>query len=210
MRFGVALTPSTMLPLGTPLPWESMAQGLTPVVGGPLPDPLALAETPVLVVFLCPHCPFVKHIEPELTRLHQDFGDQVAFVAIRSNSLTTHPQDGPTEMGHQAASQGWRFPYLEDDSQAVARAFQAACTPDLYLFDGRHRLVYRGQLDGSRPGNAVPLDGRDLRAALKAVLAGEVPTEEQVPSIGCNIKWHPGQEPDWARGQQQRGPRSPA
>ena len=91
MRFGVALTPSTMLPLGTPLPWESMAQGLTPVVGGPLPDPQALAETPVLVVFLCPHCPFVKHIEPELTRLHQDFGDQVAFVAIRSNSLTTHP-----------------------------------------------------------------------------------------------------------------------
>jgi hypothetical protein len=152
----------------------------------------------------------VKHIEPELARLEHDFGATTAFIGIRSNSLATHPQDGPAEMGHQAASQGWRFPYLADDSQAVARAFQAACTPDLYLFDSRHRLVYRGQLDGSRPGNAVPLDGRDLRAALKAVLAGEVPPAEQVPSIGCNIKWHPGQEPDWARGQQQRGPRSPA
>ena len=198
MRFGVALTPSTMLPLGTPLPWEAMGQGLTPVVGGPLPDPQALAETPVLVVFLCPHCPFVKHIEPELTRLHQDFGDQVAFVAIRSNSLTTHPQDGPNGMTSQARENGWRFPYLADDSQAIAKSFQAACTPDLYLFDGRHTLRYRGQLDGSRPANSVPLDGHDLRAALQAVVSGQPPSLEQVPSIGCNIKWHPGQAPPWA------------
>jgi thiol-disulfide isomerase/thioredoxin len=153
---------------------------------------------PVLVLFLCPHCPFVKHIEPELTRLQQDVGQQVALVAIRSNSLATHPQDGPSEMAAQAANNGWRFPYLADDSQAVARAFQAACTPDLYLFDGAHQLVYRGQLDGSRPGNAIPLDGRDLRAALTAVLAGQAPPSEQRPSIGCNIKWHPGQQPAWA------------
>lgn len=194
----MALTPSTMLPLGTPLPWDTMAQSLTPVVGGPLPHPQTLAGTPVLVLFLCPHCPFVKHIEPELTRLHQDFGDQVAFLAIRSNSRTTHPQDGPNGMASQVKENGWRFPYLADDSQAIAKALQAACTPDLYLFDGHHTLSYRGQLDGSRPGNAVPLDGRDLRAALQALLKGQTPSPEQVPSIGCNIKWHPGQAPAWA------------
>ena len=194
----MALTPSTMLPLGTPLPWAVLRDALTPVTGGPLPPPATLEGRPVLVLFLCPHCPFVKHIEPELARLERDFGDTTASIAIRSNSLATHPQDGPAEMARQASSHGWRFPYLADDSQSVARAFQAACTPDLYLFDGRHRLVYRGQLDGSRPGNDRPLDGGDLRAALKAVLAGQVPAEEQVPSIGCNIKWHPGQEPTWA------------
>ena len=194
----MALTPSTMLPLDTPLPWAAMAEALTPVVGGPLPEPRALAGQPVLVLFLCPHCPYVKHIEPELTRLQADFAPRVAFIAIRSNSLTTHPQDGPSAMEEQARRNGWSFPYLADDSQAVARAFQAACTPDLYLFDGTHQLRYRGQLDGSRPGNAVPLDGRDLRAALAAVLAGEAAAPEQVPSIGCNIKWHPGQQPPWA------------
>jgi thiol-disulfide isomerase/thioredoxin len=175
-----------------------MVEALTPVCGGPLPTAPALAGQPVLVLFLCPHCPFVKHIEPELSRLQNDFGDAVAFVAIRSNSLTTHPQDGPAEMMGQATSHGWRFPYLADDSQAVARAFQAACTPDLYLFDGSHQLVYRGQLDGSRPGNAIPLDGRDLRAALAAVVAGQAPPAEQKPSIGCTIKWHPDQKPAWA------------
>jgi hypothetical protein len=194
----MALTPSTMLPLGTPLPWSLMEEALTPVSGGPLPPADGLVGTPVLVLFLCPHCPFVKHIEPELTRLQQDIGQQVALVAIRSNSLATHPQDGPGGMAAQAANNGWRFPYLADDSQAVARAFQAACTPDLYLFDGAHQLMYRGQLDGSRPGNAIPLDGRDLRAALTAVLAGQAPPSEQRPSIGCNIKWHPGQQPAWA------------
>lgn len=194
----MALTPSTMLPLGTALPWEVLAQALTPVSGGSFPSKNTLAGQPVLVLFLCPHCPFVKHIEPELTRLQQDFGDQVAFLAIRSNSLSTHPQDGVAGMTSQAKSNGWRFPYLADDSQEVAKAFQAACTPDLYLFDGNHTLVYRGQLDGSRPGNGIPLDGRDLRAALEALLAGHSPSLEQVPSIGCNIKWHPGQEPTWA------------
>jgi len=194
----MALTPSTMLPLGTPLPWAVMAEALVPVSGGPLPEARALEGKPVLVLFLCPHCPFVKHIEPELTRLQNDFSHSVAFVAIRSNSLTTHPQDGPAEMIAQASSNGWGFPYLADDSQAVARAFQAACTPDLYLFDGSHRLAYRGQLDGSRPGAAIPLDGRDGRSALTAVVAGQAPPAEQVPAIGCNIKWHPGHQPAWA------------
>jgi hypothetical protein len=192
----MALTPSTMLPLGTPLPQAVLREALTPVTGGPLPA--SLEGRPVLVLFLCPHCPFVKHIEPEITRLERDFGATTVFIAIRSNSLATHPQDGPDEMTRQAASHGWRFPYLADDSQAVARAFQAACTPDVFLFDGCHRLVYRGQLDDSRPGHDRPLDGRDLRAALTAVLAGQVPSEEQVPAIGCNIKWHPGQKPAWA------------
>ncbi|MFN9546832.1 MAG: thioredoxin family protein [Cyanobacteriota bacterium] len=196
--FPVALTPSTMLPLGTPLPWTLMVEALRPVCGGPLPAADALEDQPVLVFFLCPHCPFVKHIEPELTRLQDDFGDAVTVVAIRSNSLSTHPQDGPAEMTAQATGNGWRFPYLADDSQVVARAFQAACTPDLYLFDGGHQLRYRGQLDGSRPGNAIQLDGRDLRSALTAVVAGQAPSAEQAPSIGCNIKWHPGQQPAWA------------
>ncbi|MFM7465580.1 MAG: thioredoxin family protein [Cyanobium sp.] len=194
----MALTPSTMLPLGTALPWTVMAEALTPVSGGPLPRLEAIKGKPVLVLFLCPHCPFVNHVEPELTRLQGNFGDRVAVLAIRSNSLSTHPQDGPLGMANQANSNGWHFPYLADDSQAVAKAFQAACTPDLYLFDANHSLAYRGQLDGSRPGKAVPLDGRDLRAALRAVLAGQPPSAHQLPAIGCNIKWHPGHAPAWA------------
>jgi thiol-disulfide isomerase/thioredoxin len=194
----MALTPSTMLPLGTPLPLEAMEAGLTPASGGSL-DPAALAGRPVLVLFLCPHCPFVKHIEPEIGRLAADYAGQAAIVAIGSNSLATHPQDGPEGMAAQAHAHGWTFPYLRDDDQSVARAFRAACTPDLFLFDADHRLTYRGQLDGSRPGNAVPLDGRDLRAALDALLAGRPVPAEQAASIGCNIKWHPGREPEWAR-----------
>jgi hypothetical protein len=193
----MALTPSTMLPLGTPLPLAAMVAGLTPVSGGGL-DPAALADRPVLVLFLCPHCPFVKHIEPEIGRLAADFGDRAALVAICSNSERTHPQDGPAGMAEQARAQGWTFPYLQDADQAVAHTFRAACTPDLYLFDAAHRLAYRGQLDGSRPGNAVPLNGCDLRAALTAVLNGQPVAANQVPSIGCNIKWQPGREPDWA------------
>jgi thiol-disulfide isomerase/thioredoxin len=193
----MALTPSTMLPLGTPLPLEAMEAGLTPVSGGGL-DPAALADRPVLVLFLCPHCPFVKHIEPEIGRLAADFGDRATLVAICSNSERTHPQDGPAGMAEQARAQGWTFPYLQDADQAVAHAFRAACTPDLYLFDASHQLAYRGQLDGSRPGNGLPLDGRDLRTALTAVLAGQPVAAAQIASIGCNIKWHPGREPDWA------------
>jgi thiol-disulfide isomerase/thioredoxin len=193
----MALTPSTMLPLGTPLPLESLLQELIPVHGGPLRAEL-LRGRPVLVLFLCPHCPFVKHIEPEIDRLQADLGDRAALVGICSNSTLTHPQDGPEGMAQQARSRGWTFPYLADPNQTVARAFRAACTPDPFLFDRDGRLAYRGQLDGSRPGNAVPLDGRDLRAALEALLAGRPVEGEQIASIGCNIKWHPGNSPDWA------------
>ncbi|MBV2352018.1 thioredoxin family protein [Synechococcus sp. HK05] len=193
----MVLTPSTMLPLGTPLPAFTLEQvwGAHGAVGrGERGEPWsssALATQPVLVLFLCAHCPFVKHIEPELSRLETDFGSQVQIVAISSNSTLTHPQDGPEGLREQAERHGWRFPYLFDASQAVAKTFHAACTPDLYLFDAAHQLVYRGQLDGSRPGNSTPLDGCDLRTALKALLAGEPINRDQQPSIGCNIKWHP-------------------
>ena len=194
----MALTPSTMLPLGSVLPLALLQQQLTPVCGEP-PSPDDLAGRPVLLLFLCPHCPFVHHIQAELGRLARDYGDRVALIGINSNSTRTHPQDGPEGMRAQAQAQGWNFPYLQDHDQTVARALRAACTPDPFLFDADHRLAYRGQLDGSRPGNAIASDGRDLRAALDAVLAGRPPAAEQQPSIGCNIKWHPGQEPDWAR-----------
>jgi len=190
----MALTASTMLPLGTPLPLAAMQAGLTPVCGGPLQAD-ALAGRPVLVLFISVHCPFVKHVEPELSRLGFDLADRVAIIAIGSNSVLTHPQDGPEGMRAQAAACGWSFPYLHDADQTVARAFGAACTPDLYLFDADHRLAYRGQLDDSRPGNDRPVDGRDLRAAVTAVLAGGVVAAEQLPSIGCSIKWHPERQP---------------
>lgn len=194
----MALTPSTMLPLGTALPLEAMTRELEPVSGAPL-EAATLPGRPVLVLFLCPHCPFVKHIETEITRLQNDLGDRASIVAICSNSTETHPQDGPEGMAAQARNRQWSFPYLADPRQQVAREFRAACTPDLFLFDGDHRLAYRGQLDGSRPGTDVPLDGRDLRAAITALLEGQTLPEPQVPSIGCNIKWHPGREPEWAR-----------
>jgi thiol-disulfide isomerase/thioredoxin len=188
----MVLTPSTMLPLGTSLPSVELEQ-----VWGPQGEQraawssAALQPQPVLVLFLCAHCPFVKHIEPELSRLERDYGSRVQIVAIASNSTLTHPQDGPLGLQEQARRNGWSFPYLFDASQAVARAFQAACTPDLYLFDHQHHLVYRGQLDASRPGNDQPLNGRDLRSAIEALLAGKPVSPEQQPSIGCNIKWHP-------------------
>jgi hypothetical protein len=199
----MALTPSTMLPLGTPLPLPSLLQerdrGALQEVVGQLPGPQALEGLPVLVLFLSAHCPFVKHCEAEITRLQSDLAGRAALIGIASNSTLTHPQDGPEGMRAQAAAQGWTFPYLLDSEQTVARAFQAACTPDPYLFDRQHRLAYRGQLDPSRPGNGLPSDGRDLRAALAALLADQPPLEPQIASIGCNIKWHPGAEPAWAR-----------
>jgi hypothetical protein len=215
----MALTPSTMLPLGTALPLAAISAELSAgharqVSGEPLRLE-ALSQRPLLVLFLCAHCPFVKHVEPEITRLQADFATPglaaatpgslppLALLAISSNSTATHPQDGPEGLRVQAERHGWRFPYLFDERQALARAFRAACTPDPFLFapaaDGASRLAYRGQFDASRPGNAEPLDGRDLRAAIAAVLAGEPVAAEQRPAIGCNIKWHPGEEPEWAR-----------
>jgi len=196
----MVLTPSTMLPLGTPLPVFSLEAVANASAADALWSSASLGPQPVLVLFLCAHCPFVKHIEPELSRLERDYGKRIQIVAISSNSTLTHPQDGPDGLRAQAERCGWRFPYLFDAEQSVARAFQAACTPDLFLFGpaaeatgsgGSRPLVYRGQLDASRPGNDQPLDGRDLRAALDALLAGQAISPEQTPSIGCNIKWHP-------------------
>jgi hypothetical protein len=199
----MALTPSTMLALGTPLPWPLLVaereRGALLEVVGRLPTRQTLEASPVLVLFLSCHCPFVKHCEAEITRLEQDFAGRAALIAIASNSIDTHPQDGAAGMAEQAARQGWNVPYLLDRDQAVAKAFQAACTPDPFLFDRHHRLVYRGQLDPSRPGNGLPSDGRDLRAALDAVLVDQPVAGLQLPAIGCNIKWHPGAEPPWAR-----------
>lgn len=185
----MVLTTSTMLPLGTPLPVAAMQAGLRPVTGGPF-DSAALLGRPVLVLFLCPHCPFVKHVEGELTRLQNDLGGQASLIGVCSNSTVSHPQDGPAGMAAQAQACGWTFPYLQDPDQNVARVFQAACTPDPFLFDAEHRLAYRGQLDGSRPGDGIACNGRDLRAALAALLEGRPVPEPQRPAIGCNIKWH--------------------
>ena len=153
----------------------------------------------LLVMFVCPHCPYVKHLEAELGRIGRDyFGENgegpIGIAAIMSNDTIEYPQDGPEEMKDQAARNGWSFPYLLDESQEIARAYEAACTPDFFLFDGEMKLVYRGQLDESRPrrgdfGNDVPVTGKDLREALDAVVAGKRPDTNQRSSIGCNIKW---------------------
>jgi len=191
----MVLTASTATAVGTPLPLELLQRELVPVHGGPLPA--TLGERPLLLLFLCPHCPFVKHIEPELGRLEADLGDQVQLLAICSNSTITHPQDGPEGMAAQAERCGWQFPYLADPKQTVAKALEAACTPDIYLYDQQLRLYYRGQLDDSRPGHDAPRNGADLRQAITALLAGEAAPQGVKVSIGCNIKWHPGEEPAW-------------
>jgi thiol-disulfide isomerase/thioredoxin len=141
-------------------------------------------------MFICNHCPFVKHVNPELVKLASDFGgSDIAFVAISSNDVNNYPEDAPHLMKETAEKLGYPFPYLYDETQEVARAYQAACTPDFYLFDEKLELVYRGQLDDSRPGNDVPLSGSDLRAAINALIEGRPVSPDQKPSIGCNIKW---------------------
>ncbi len=147
------------------------------------------AGTPLLVMFICNHCPFVVHVADELARLGHDYGQRLGIVAICSNDEATYPADGPGPMADEAKRRRYTFPYLHDATQQVARAFDAACTPDFFLYDGSHRLAYRGQLDDSRPGSPEPVTGRDLRTAIDAVLAGSAPSAQQRPSIGCNIKW---------------------
>ena len=150
----------------------------------------------LLVIFMCNHCPFVKHVAGELTRLASDYLPQgLAIVGINSNDASVHPEDSPERMVHEAEERGYPFPYLYDETQEVAQAYKAACTPDFFLYDSQQRLVYRGQLDASRPSNGIPVTGSDLRAAIDAVLAGKRPSEKQTPSIGCNIKWKRGAEP---------------
>lgn len=186
---------STMLPLGTEAPDFR------------LPDPSGavtarddLAGAPgLLVMFLCNHCPYVKHVGRELGLLTQRWRDRgLAVVGVNSNDADAYPDDAPEHMVTTARSFGWDFPYLIDADQDVAAAYRAACTPDFFLFDGDRRLVYRGQLDDSRPGNDVPVTGADLKAAVDAVLEGRPVPDDQVPSMGCSIKWRPGREPDWA------------
>ncbi len=151
----------------------------------------------LLVMFICNHCPYVQHVSGELAALGRDYARAgLAIVAISANDVGSHPQDGPTYMKAEAERHGYVFPYLFDESQSVARAYRAACTPDFFLFDRQGRLVYRGQLDGSRPGNGVPVTGADLRAACDAVIAGKAPSANQKASVGCSIKWRAGNAPD--------------
>jgi len=187
----MSLTPSTMVALGTTAPDFSLPD----VVSGHIITRDAAAHNGLLVIFMCVHCPYVKHIEPELSRLSRDYAGKIGIVAISSNDVEEFPQDAPAEMKKQAAHLQLNFPYLYDESQSVARAYEAACTPDIFLFDKNLKLAYRGQLDDSRPkrpsggGNDIPLTGKDLRSALDAVLAGIAPSSVQKTSIGCNIKW---------------------
>jgi len=194
MLSNMAATESQMLALGTEAPDFT------------LPDPggrqysLDGSENSdaYLVMFICNHCPFVKHVAAELARIGNDYGSRnVAIFAINSNDVATHPGDSPIAMKKEIAARGYTFPYLIDEDQSVAKAYRAACTPDIYVFNAERKLAYRGQLDSSRPSNGIPVTGSDLRVALDAVLAGTAVAEDQIPSIGCNIKWKPGNEPDW-------------
>jgi peroxiredoxin len=187
-------TPSTMLALGTKAPPFR------------LPDPAGrsyslddFAEAPGLVVaFICNHCPFVQHIRDELARFGRDVQERgLAVVAINSNDVQTHPDDAPVKMAEEIERVGYSFPYLVDETQEVAKAYRAACTPDFFLFDRDRRLVYRGQFDASRPGNDLTVTGADLRAAVDALLTGTEIDADQRPSVGCNIKWKPGNEPEY-------------
>ena len=185
-------TPSTMLDLGTPLPSFSLPDFNGKVVS----DADVKGSKALLVAFICEHCPFVRHVRSEFARFAKEYEAKgLKVVAIMSNSIEEFPQDGPEGMKKEAQEAGYVFPYLFDKDQSVAKAFKAACTPDLFLFDSNRRLAYRGQFDGSRPKNNVTVNGADLRAAADAVLAGKAPAEQQRPSMGCNIKWYPGNEP---------------
>ena len=187
-------TNSTMLPLGTKAPGFSLPDtNGTPVSLEDFPDALGL-----VVIFMCNHCPYVKHIRAGLAQLARDYLPRgVAMVGISSNDVTNYPADSPVKMAEEAKSAGYLFPYLYDETQAVAKAYRAACTPDFFVFDQDKALVYRGQFDESRPGNGIPVNGKDLRGALDAVLSGRPVSPHQKPSIGCNIKWKPGNEPDY-------------
>jgi thiol-disulfide isomerase/thioredoxin len=191
----MAETPSTMLPLGTELPEFSLRNA----VDGRRVTPADYRGSVALVVmFICNHCPFVKHVLQEIGRLTREYQPKgVAFVAINSNDVAAYPDDNPEHMQELAEAEDWIFPFLYDGTQEVAKAFRAACTPDFFVFDKGLTLVYRGQLDGSRPGNGIPVTGRDLRTALDALVAGTAVSKEQRPSVGCNIKWMPGNEPDY-------------
>ena len=183
----MALTPSNMLPLGTRAPAFSLPDTVS---GKTLSLDQAKGEKGTVVMFICNHCPYVKHINTGIVQAAKEYQAKgIAFVAVSSNSAESHPQDGPAEMKKTAQQLGYPFPYLYDETQDVAKAYQAACTPDLYLFDAKQSLVYRGQFDDARPGSNEPVTGKSLRIAMDAVLAGKKIEGEQRASVGCNIKW---------------------
>jgi peroxiredoxin len=190
----MALTPSTMLPLGTAAPDFQL-----PDTNGKMVSLADYKNAPaLLVLFICNHCPYVKHIRKGLAQLARDYAPKgVGIVGISSNDVANYSEDSPARMKEEAKSAGYIFPYLYDETQAVAKAYRAACTPDIYLFDKNHKLVYRGQMDDSRPSNGQPVTGKDLREALDAVLAGKAVSPNQKASVGCNIKWKAGNEPDY-------------
>ena len=187
---------SRMLPLGTPAPRFALPDTVTGKVVA-IED---FSSSPALLVaFICNHCPFVKHMLDSFVALARDLGPRgLAVVAISPNDVKAYSEDAPPEMAKVAAAKGFTFPYLYDEPQQVAKAYQAVCTPDFFLFDRDRRLAYRGRFDGSSPGNRVPVTGEDLRAACEALLRGRPLPEPQTPSVGCSIKWKPDQEPDWA------------
>ena len=187
----MARTPSSMLPLGTSLPAFKL-----PDTDNKNVSTDDFKGKPLLVMFICNHCPFVIHVRGQLAAIGRDYTAKgVGIVAINSNDVAAHPDDAPDKMRIEKEKAGYVFPYLFDDSQKVAHAFRAACTPDIYLFDESHKLVYRGQLDDSRPSNGLPVTGKDLRAALDAVVNHQPVPFEKKPSLGCNIKWKSGNEP---------------
>lgn len=188
-------TASTMLALGTPAPDFSLPD----VTTGRTVSLSDFDQAPaMLVIFMCNHCPYVKHVADKMAELVREYQERgVAVVGINSNDVEGYPDDSPEKMTEEAKRRGYTFPYLYDELQEVAKAYQAACTPDFYVFDRDRRLVYRGQMDDSRPGNGRPVTGQDLRAALDAVLAGRPVSRSQKPSLGCNIKWKQGNEPEY-------------
>jgi peroxiredoxin len=190
----MALTPSTMLPLGTPAPNFQLPDTNGKTISlGDFKDKAAL-----VVIFMCNHCPYVVHLRAGLAQFANDYAaKKVGIVGINANDAQKYPVDSPVKMKDEVKTAGYIFPYLYDETQTVAKSYRAACTPDFFLFDRGRRLVYRGQFDASRPGNGLPVTGKDLRAAVDAVLAGKPTSEMQVASIGCNIKWKPGNEPDY-------------
>jgi peroxiredoxin len=191
----MAMTASTMLELGTPVPDFQLEDVIT---GNKISTSLFWNKKCLLVMFICEHCPYVKHVQNELVRIGNDYGSrEVGIVAISSNDAQNYPQDSPENLKKMAIELGFNFPLCYDETQAVAKAYRAACTPEFYLFNEKHLLVYRGQLDDSRPNNQIPVTGKDLRAALDALLKGENISSDQKPGIGCNIKWKPGLEPNY-------------
>ncbi len=191
----MALTPSTMLALGTQAPDFHLPDVVSDQT---MSLDTFTGKKALLVMFICQHCPYVQHVKEELARLGRDYAkEDVGIVAISANDAAAYPDDAPDQLKKMAKELGFTFPLCYDESQEVAKAYTAACTPDFFLFDAQRRLVYRGQLDDSRPGNGKPVNGRDLRAAIEAVLAGKPVSHDQRSSLGCNIKWKKGNEPTY-------------